>query len=332
MAWRVEGERRAPQADGVDESQVLRAVRRRNGWDQRELARRAGTSSSTVAAIESGQRPASLAVLRRVLQAGGLDLVLDLPPAPLPEEVVGWLHRSLPQRLSLSLGGRAVRFGRPDQPAVWQVLRRLAGRGAVLHGDAALAAWRPPEAPLDGIDVCLPELDPQAAEVVLAGAVAQAGDARLVLQSGDASLVVRHRDRSIAGRAGGGSTLHDGRHEVALVHGCRHPAALARIAFENGSCLAVEAPGDLALRPEHASERRLLQGVAAALHEAEPLDQGGRRRRAHADPRHGEERDRVFHTKRWRSLPMPDAEDVRGWRLGDDAALSAWLRRYRFPA
>jgi transcriptional regulator with XRE-family HTH domain len=62
---------------------LIRAVRRRNGLTQRELARRAGTTQPVVSAYEHGRRDPSLGTLRRLVEAAGERVVLDArPPGP----------------------------------------------------------------------------------------------------------------------------------------------------------------------------------------------------------------------------------------------------------
>lgn len=56
-------------------------ARRRGGLSQRELARRAGVSRTTVAEIEAGQRDPTLGTLRNVLRAAGWDIDVRLSPA-----------------------------------------------------------------------------------------------------------------------------------------------------------------------------------------------------------------------------------------------------------
>ena len=56
---------------------IIRAVRRRQGLTQAELARRAGTSQPVVSAYEHGHRDPTCATLRRLVEAGGEQLVLD---------------------------------------------------------------------------------------------------------------------------------------------------------------------------------------------------------------------------------------------------------------
>jgi transcriptional regulator with XRE-family HTH domain len=67
---------------------LLRAVRRRRGLTQTELARRAGTSQPVVSAYEHDRRDPTIATLRRLVAAGGERLVVDTvvagdgPPPP----------------------------------------------------------------------------------------------------------------------------------------------------------------------------------------------------------------------------------------------------------
>jgi transcriptional regulator with XRE-family HTH domain len=65
----------------VQPGELIRAVRRRHGLSQAELARRAGTSQPVVSAYEHGRRDPTVSTLRRLLLAGGERLVLDGGPA-----------------------------------------------------------------------------------------------------------------------------------------------------------------------------------------------------------------------------------------------------------
>jgi transcriptional regulator with XRE-family HTH domain len=72
---------------GVDAAAIIRAVRRRQGLTQAELARRAGTSQPVISAYEHGRRDPSYQTLRKLVEAGGERLHLaavragpDLPP------------------------------------------------------------------------------------------------------------------------------------------------------------------------------------------------------------------------------------------------------------
>jgi hypothetical protein len=71
----------------MEPAMIIRSVRRRQGLTQAELARRAGTSQPVVSAYEHGRRDPTYATLRRLVEAGGEQLVLsaarptsDLPP------------------------------------------------------------------------------------------------------------------------------------------------------------------------------------------------------------------------------------------------------------
>lgn len=65
---------------------LLRAVRRRQGLTQAELARRAGTSQPVVSAYEHGRRDPTWTTLRRLVEAGGerLELSASPPASDLP--------------------------------------------------------------------------------------------------------------------------------------------------------------------------------------------------------------------------------------------------------
>jgi transcriptional regulator with XRE-family HTH domain len=61
----------------MDPSDLIRAVRRRGGLTQAELARRAGTSQPVVSAYEHGRRDPTFGTLRRLVAAGGERLLVD---------------------------------------------------------------------------------------------------------------------------------------------------------------------------------------------------------------------------------------------------------------
>jgi transcriptional regulator with XRE-family HTH domain len=62
----------------VDAGQLIRAARRRAGLTLRELARRARTSHSTLAAYEAGRTVPSVATLDRIVRAAGFDADVSL--------------------------------------------------------------------------------------------------------------------------------------------------------------------------------------------------------------------------------------------------------------
>ncbi|MGD0391316.1 MAG: helix-turn-helix domain-containing protein [Acidimicrobiales bacterium] len=77
----------------MDPATVIRAVRRRQGLTQAELARRAGTSQPVISAYEHGRRDPTYETLRKLVEAGGERLRLDAvppgsdqPPPADPEE------------------------------------------------------------------------------------------------------------------------------------------------------------------------------------------------------------------------------------------------------
>jgi transcriptional regulator with XRE-family HTH domain len=77
----------------VEPSELIAAVRARNGLSQRSLARRAGTSQPVVSAYENGRRDPGFETLSPLVAAAGERLVIDAvrpgpglpPPATLDE-------------------------------------------------------------------------------------------------------------------------------------------------------------------------------------------------------------------------------------------------------
>ena len=74
-------------------AELLKAVRRRQGLTQSELAQRAGTSQPVISAYERGLRDPSYETLRRLVESAGERLELDavtatsdLPPPSTPAE------------------------------------------------------------------------------------------------------------------------------------------------------------------------------------------------------------------------------------------------------
>jgi hypothetical protein len=68
----------------VTPAQLIRAVRRRRGLTQAELAARAGTSQPVVSAYEHDRRDPTFATLAKLIEAGGEQLQIDAAP-PLPD-------------------------------------------------------------------------------------------------------------------------------------------------------------------------------------------------------------------------------------------------------
>ena len=137
----------APQCPAMDSAALVRAARRRAGLSQRELARRAEVAAGTVAAVEAGRQAPSGRVLESLISAAGLELSLDLPVQPLCSHARHHLHRSLPVRLHLALGGSGFPYDRPLLPA-WQQIGLLSTKGVVhVTGELARALWLPPVRP-----------------------------------------------------------------------------------------------------------------------------------------------------------------------------------------
>jgi transcriptional regulator with XRE-family HTH domain len=70
----------------VTPGQLIRAVRRRRGLTQAELAARAGTSQPVISAYEHDRRDPTLRTLAKLIGAGGetlrIDALLPLPDLP----------------------------------------------------------------------------------------------------------------------------------------------------------------------------------------------------------------------------------------------------------
>jgi transcriptional regulator with XRE-family HTH domain len=64
----------------MDPAALIKAVRRRQGLTQADLARRAGTSQPVISAYEHGRRDPTYDTLRRLVEAGGELLRIDAVP------------------------------------------------------------------------------------------------------------------------------------------------------------------------------------------------------------------------------------------------------------
>jgi transcriptional regulator with XRE-family HTH domain len=64
----------------MDISRIVAAARRQAGLTQQQLAERAGTSQPAVARLERGGGSPSLATVRRLVNAAGFDLKVELLP------------------------------------------------------------------------------------------------------------------------------------------------------------------------------------------------------------------------------------------------------------
>jgi transcriptional regulator with XRE-family HTH domain len=67
---------------GVDAAQLIRTARRRAGLSLRELAERAHTSHSTLAAYEQARKTPNVDTLDRILTACGFRVDVTLAPRP----------------------------------------------------------------------------------------------------------------------------------------------------------------------------------------------------------------------------------------------------------
>jgi transcriptional regulator with XRE-family HTH domain len=70
----------------VDAAVLLQEARRRSGLSRRELARRGGTSASTLSAYESGASVPSVTTLVRLLRAAGFEADASLRSVPATDE------------------------------------------------------------------------------------------------------------------------------------------------------------------------------------------------------------------------------------------------------
>lgn len=75
---------------------LIELARIRSDLSQAELARRAGTSQTTISAYESGAKVPALATLERVLAAAGFDLRMSLATAEDHDESLARYIATLP--------------------------------------------------------------------------------------------------------------------------------------------------------------------------------------------------------------------------------------------
>lgn len=67
--------------EDMDAATLIRRVRAEQGLSLRDLADRAGTSHSALAAYEAGRKVPTVATLDRIVRAAGFDLTAQLAPA-----------------------------------------------------------------------------------------------------------------------------------------------------------------------------------------------------------------------------------------------------------
>jgi transcriptional regulator with XRE-family HTH domain len=110
--------------------EVIQAARRQRGWGQRQLAEASGVSQPNLAAIETGTRAPSLAMVSRLVGACGLQLRFDLEPrhADVDAEIRRLRERPAAGRLAGEGFGALI------------TLTRLANAGAPLVLDGPIAA------------------------------------------------------------------------------------------------------------------------------------------------------------------------------------------------
>lgn len=70
----------------MDAAVLLQEARRRSGLSRRNLAKRGGTSASTLSAYESGTSVPSVSTLERLLRAAGFETEVTLRPADPTDE------------------------------------------------------------------------------------------------------------------------------------------------------------------------------------------------------------------------------------------------------
>ena len=69
----------------MEPSELIAMARRRAGLTQAELARRAGTSQPVISAYERGLRDPSHRTLRRLVEAAGGRMRVEMMPTPMSE-------------------------------------------------------------------------------------------------------------------------------------------------------------------------------------------------------------------------------------------------------
>lgn len=78
---------------------LIKLARLKSGLSQQELARRAATSQSTIAAYEAGRKQPTVPTLERIIKAAGLDLRIGLAPYDDHDDWVKRYEAALPKRV-----------------------------------------------------------------------------------------------------------------------------------------------------------------------------------------------------------------------------------------
>jgi uncharacterized protein len=136
---------------------LIREARRRAGLSQTELARRASVAQSVISAYESDRREPGLAMLTKLIEAAGHELVVDVRPSPT-------LRRGLPDT---RLGRRLRRHRR----AVIDTAARRGASNVRVFGSVA----RGDESEHSDVDL-LVDLSSDVGLVALAGLAREIGE------------------------------------------------------------------------------------------------------------------------------------------------------------
>lgn len=85
----------------ITAGQLAGEARQRAALSQRELAERAGTTQAGIARIEGGQTTPSFETLRRLVDAAGFELHVELLMKPAPDPVIAAYKRDVDSTLLL---------------------------------------------------------------------------------------------------------------------------------------------------------------------------------------------------------------------------------------
>ena len=85
----------------ITAGQLAGEARKRAALSQRELAERAGTTQAGIARIEAGTTTPSFETLRRLVNAAGFDLHVELVTKPAPDPVIAAYRRDVDHTLLL---------------------------------------------------------------------------------------------------------------------------------------------------------------------------------------------------------------------------------------
>ncbi len=96
MRYRMVGSKRAPIEPTTVAGGLLRLTRRQTGLSQRQLAALAGVPQSMIAAYEMGRREPTMPTLLKLINAGGLDLRLELVPLDDHDRVLAEIREAWP--------------------------------------------------------------------------------------------------------------------------------------------------------------------------------------------------------------------------------------------